>query len=46
VGLDGVAIGLSRFGASAPGGVLYEQFGLTAQHMAAEALRLLRESKQ
>ena len=33
VGLDGVAIGLSRFGASAPAEVLYQQFGLTALRM-------------
>jgi transketolase len=46
VGLDGVAIGLSRFGVSAPGQVIYEQLGLTAQHMADEALRLLQEGKK
>ncbi len=44
VGLDGVAIGVPRFGVSAPGRVIYEQLGLTAQRMADEALRLL--SKQ
>jgi transketolase len=43
VGLDGVAIGINRFGASAPGPVLYEQFGLTAKHVAEEAKRLLRK---
>jgi transketolase len=42
VGLDGFAIGLSSFGASAPGGVIYEKFGLTAQRMVDEAKRLLR----
>ena len=41
VGLDGVAIGLPHFGASAPAPVLYEQFDLTAQRMADEAVRLL-----
>jgi len=41
VGLDGVAIGLSRFGASALGKVVYEKLGLTAQHVVDEALRLL-----
>ena len=40
VGLDGVAIGLSHFGASAPAGVLYQQFGLTAQRVADEAVGL------
>ena len=42
VGLDGIAIGLSHFGASAPGGVLYEKFGLTAQRVVEEAERLLQ----
>jgi transketolase len=43
VGPEGVAIGLSRFGASAPGAVLYQKLGLTAERMAGEALRLVRE---
>jgi transketolase len=46
VGLDGVAIGLSRFGASAPGQIVYEHLGLTAQHMADEALRLVKGGKK
>ena len=41
VGPAGVAIGVNRFGASAPGQVIYEQLGLTADRMAAEAMRLL-----
>jgi len=41
VGPAGVAIGVNRFGASAPGPVMYEQLGLTADRMAAEAMRLL-----
>lgn len=41
VGLDGTAIGIPRFGASAPGNVLYERLGLTAQRVVDEALRLL-----
>ena len=45
VGADGVTLGLSRFGASAPIGVLYEQFGLTAQHMADEAESLVKRNK-
>ena len=40
VGLDGVAMGLPHFGASAPAGVLYQEFGLTAQRVAEEAERL------
>ncbi|MCZ6535948.1 MAG: transketolase, partial [Chloroflexi bacterium] len=41
VGLDGVAIGLDRFGASAPAAELYRQFNLTAQRVVDEATRLL-----
>ena len=46
VGSEGVAIGLERFGASAPGKVIYEQLGLTAQRMTDEALNLLRGGKK
>ena len=45
VGDQGVAIGIPHFGASAPAGVLYQEFGLTAQHMAEEASRLVTKSK-
>lgn len=45
VGLDGVVIGLSRFGASAPGKMVYEKLGLTAQHVVDEALRLLHRRR-
>ena len=45
VGLDGITIGLSRFGASAPGRVVYEKLELTAQHVVDEALRLLHRRK-
>lgn len=41
VGLDGVAVGLSHFGASAPAEILYQQFGLTAQRVAEDAASLL-----
>ncbi len=41
VGLDGIAVGLSHFGASAPANVLYEQFGLTPQRVVEKALDLL-----
>ena len=37
VGVEGVMLGISHFGASAPAGVLYEKFGLTAQRMAEQA---------
>jgi transketolase len=42
VGLDGVAIGLARFGASAPSEVIYEQLGLTARRLVDEAQHLLQ----
>ena len=42
VGLEGVAIGLPRFGTSAPAEIIYERLGLTARHMADEALRLVK----
>ena len=45
VGDRGVAIGLSRFGASAPGHIIYEQLGLTTRHVADEAMRLLQGGK-
>ena len=40
VGIDGVAIGISRFGASAPAAEIYEQFGLTAERVVEEAMSL------
>ncbi|MBI5830358.1 MAG: transketolase, partial [Chloroflexi bacterium] len=44
VGLDGAAIGLDRFGASAPYQVLYRELGLTAAAVAEAALRLSRQA--
>ena len=41
VGLEGVAIGIPHFGASAPAGVLYQEFGLTAEEMADAAFKLV-----
>ncbi|MBI2831212.1 MAG: transketolase [Chloroflexi bacterium] len=46
IGLDGVAIGLKRFGASAPGEVVMEKLGFTAQRVANEASRLLQRRKE
>lgn len=43
VGLDGVAIGVPRFGASAPGNIVYEKLGLTAQRVVDEAVKLLHK---
>ena len=44
VGLDGLTIGIHRFGASAPGPILYEKLGLTAQHAVSGAMKLLHRS--
>ena len=41
VGLDGASIGMSTFGASAPGGVVLERFGFTAARVAEEARKLV-----
>ena len=41
VGLDGAAVGVDRFGASAPIQVLYERFGLTVEHLVEKAKQLL-----
>jgi transketolase len=45
VGLDGATVGLDRFGASAPGPVVYENLGFTAANVAAQARRVLEEMK-
>ena len=44
VGDAGAVIGVDRFGASAPGGVLLEQFGFTAENVAARAMEVLSTS--
>lgn len=41
VGPEGTAIGIDRFGASAPGSVNMEKFGFTAEHVAEKARRLV-----
>jgi ribulose-phosphate 3-epimerase len=41
VGERGAVIGLDRFGASAPGPMVMEKFGFTAEHIADRAMRLL-----
>jgi transketolase len=41
VGPEGVIIGVNRFGASAPGEVIYQHLGLTPQRVVDEAQRLL-----
>ena len=42
VGLDGASVGMTTFGASAPIGVLYEEFGITAAKVADEARKLAK----
>jgi len=46
VGDSGVIIGISHFGYSAPGKVIYEKLGLTTQRVADEAANLLRGGKK
>ena len=43
VGPEGTAIGVDRFGASAPGERVMEEYGLTAERVAEEARSLVRE---
>lgn len=43
VGTSGVAVGVDRFGASAPYQEIYQHYGITAERVAEEALRLLGE---
>lgn len=45
-GLDGVVVGLDRFGASAPYQVLYEKLGLTSEAVADAARRAIRNIKE
>ena len=40
VGPGGIAIGIPRFGASAPGNIVYEKLGLTVQRVVQEAQKL------
>ena len=44
VGLNGITIGISRFGASAPGNIVYEKLGLTVGRVVDEALKLTRKA--
>jgi len=41
IGLDGISVGMNGYGASAPAGVLYEKFGITAERVADESRRLV-----
>lgn len=40
VGLDGIALGIDRFGMSAPGNVIMKELGMTAEHVVEAAERL------
>ena len=40
VGLDGVTLGIDRFGISAPGGTVMKELGMTAEHVIAAAKAL------
>jgi transketolase len=42
VGDRGDVLGIEKFGASAPGGVLFEKYGFTPENIAARAEALLR----
>jgi transketolase len=42
VGLDGDVIGLDRFGASAPGPIVLEKLGFSADNVAAHAKKLVK----
>jgi transketolase len=41
IGQRGISIGISHFGTSAPGPIIYDKWGLTAQNVVDSALRLL-----
>ena len=42
-GLDGATVCLDHFGASAPAEILFREFGITAEHVAAKARELLHK---
>ncbi|MCQ2454187.1 MAG: transketolase [Clostridia bacterium] len=41
VGLDGAVVGLDHFGASAPAGVLFKEYGFTVENVVAQAKKVL-----
>lgn len=43
VGLEGTAIGIDRFGSSAPGKVLFEKYGITKEHVEEEVIKLIEK---
>ena len=46
VGQDGSVVGLDRFGASAPGDVVMEKLGFTADNVTVKALELLKRTQK
>jgi transketolase len=46
VGLEGIVVGMDRFGASAPADVLYEKFGITAAAICDSARRLVKKKRK
>jgi transketolase len=46
VGLEGIVVGMDRFGASAPAGVLYEKFGITAAAICDSTRRLVKKKRK
>ena len=46
VGESGEVIGLNHFGASAPYQILYEKFGITAEHVVEKAIQLVERLKR
>ena len=45
VGLDGEALGINHYGASAPAAILFKEFGFTAEAMADAARRVTKRQK-
>ena len=43
VGLDGATVAMESFGASAPGGTLFKNFGFTKEHVAEVVKKVLKE---
>jgi len=46
VGFEGLSLGVSRFGTSAPGKTVYEKLGLTADNIVEKAVGLVSRSKR
>ena len=46
VGQKGMTVGMTTFGASAPAGVLYKHFGITADHVVDVAKQSLEKCKK